>query len=73
MLDHLNQSRMIIPIILTSDKTQLGAFSGIATGWPLYMALDNIPGYGRFNRSNQCVRLIAWLPTDIGYPRHRMN
>jgi len=60
------ENRTIIPIILTSDKTQLGAFSGTATGWPLYMTIGNVVGYERFKRSNRCIRLIAWLPTDIG-------
>jgi Plavaka transposase len=32
------------------------------------MTIGNVPGYERWNRSNQCVRLIAWLPTENGKP-----
>ena len=50
---------MVIPIILSSDKTILGSLSGEASAWPLYMTVGNVVGYERFKPQNQAMHLIA--------------
>ncbi|PPQ77052.1 hypothetical protein CVT24_009600 [Panaeolus cyanescens] len=52
----------IIPIIISSDKTQLTDFRGI-NAYPVYMTIGNLPKHIRCKPSRQGQMLIAYLPT----------
>ncbi|KAG1797194.1 hypothetical protein EV424DRAFT_1304426, partial [Suillus variegatus] len=52
----------IIPIILSSDKTQVTVF-GNKTAYPVYMTIGNIPKDIRRKPSRHAHILLAYLPT----------
>jgi hypothetical protein len=56
----------IIPIILSSDKTHLGANSGIHGAWPIYMTIGNVTGFQRFRPENRAMRLVGMFPEPPG-------
>ncbi|KAJ3558081.1 hypothetical protein NP233_g11583 [Leucocoprinus birnbaumii] len=58
-----NQRATIVPIILSSDKTQLATFRS-KTAYPLYLTLGNIPKHVRRKPSHQSHMLLAYLPTS---------
>ncbi|KIY47966.1 hypothetical protein FISHEDRAFT_44259 [Fistulina hepatica ATCC 64428] len=53
----------IVPIILSSDKTQLTLFRN-KSAYPLYMSLGNIPKEIRAKTSSRAYVLFAYLPTS---------
>ncbi|KAJ7722680.1 hypothetical protein B0H16DRAFT_1666226 [Mycena metata] len=53
----------IVPIIISSDKTQLTVF-GNKTAYPVYMTLGNIPKKIRRKPSRRGYVLLAYLPTS---------
>jgi len=53
----------IIPVILSSDKTQLTVF-GNKTAYPVYMTIGNLPKHIRRKPSRQGQILLAYLPTS---------
>ncbi|EJD33149.1 hypothetical protein AURDEDRAFT_177772, partial [Auricularia subglabra TFB-10046 SS5] len=53
----------VIPILLSTDKTQLTAFSGEHTAYPVYMSIGNIAKHVRRQPSLRAFRLIGYLPT----------
>ena len=53
----------IIPIIISSDKTQLTVF-GTKTAYPVYMTIGNLPKHIRRKPSRQGQVLLAYLPTS---------
>ncbi|KAL0566234.1 hypothetical protein V5O48_015780, partial [Marasmius crinis-equi] len=53
----------IIPIIISSDKTQLTVF-GNKTAYPVYMSIGNIPKEIRRKSSRGAYLLLAYLPTS---------
>ncbi|KAL0576824.1 hypothetical protein V5O48_005165 [Marasmius crinis-equi] len=53
----------IIPIIISSDKTQLTVF-GNKTAYPVYMSIGNIPKEIRRKTSRGAYLLLAYLPTS---------
>ncbi|KAG1877205.1 hypothetical protein F4604DRAFT_1880467 [Suillus subluteus] len=52
----------IIPIILSSDKTQVTVFRN-KTAYPVYMTIGNIPKDIRWKPSRHAHILLAYLPT----------
>ncbi|KAJ7812442.1 hypothetical protein B0H14DRAFT_3752478 [Mycena olivaceomarginata] len=53
----------IIPIIISSDKTQLTVF-GNKTAYPVYMSIGNIPKEIRRKPSRRGYVLLGYLPTS---------
>ncbi|KIL66843.1 hypothetical protein M378DRAFT_63476, partial [Amanita muscaria Koide BX008] len=51
----------LIPIVLSSDRTQITRF-GSKTAYPVYMTIGNIPKFTRRKPSRQGQILIAYLP-----------
>ncbi|KAJ7136421.1 hypothetical protein C8R43DRAFT_1089450 [Mycena crocata] len=58
-----NPGATIIPILLSSDKTQLTMF-GNKTAYPVYMTIGNIPKEIRRKPSRRAYVLLAYLPTS---------
>src|SRR6266702_113346 len=53
----------IIPLIISSDKTQLTVFRG-KTAYPIYMSIGNIPKDIRRKPSRSAQMLIGYIPTS---------
>ncbi|KAK1230796.1 hypothetical protein PQX77_006110 [Marasmius sp. AFHP31] len=53
----------IIPVIISSDKTQLTVF-GNKTAYPVYVSIGNIPKEIRRKTSRGAYLLLAYLPTS---------
>ena len=53
----------IVPIIISSDKTQLTQFRG-KQAYPVYLTISNIPKHIRWKPSWQGQVLLAYLPTS---------
>ncbi|KAJ6559035.1 hypothetical protein B0H10DRAFT_1846098 [Mycena sp. CBHHK59/15] len=58
-----NPGDTIIPIIISSDKTQLTVF-GNKTAYPVYMTIGNIPKEIRRKPSRRGYVLLGYLPTS---------
>ncbi|KAJ3556475.1 hypothetical protein NP233_g11966 [Leucocoprinus birnbaumii] len=56
------QQATILPLIISSDKTQLTQFRQ-KTAYPVYITLGNIPKHIRRKPSRQAQILLAYLPT----------
>ncbi|KAN0131568.1 hypothetical protein V8E53_010676 [Lactarius tabidus] len=52
----------VIPVILSSDKTQLTLFCG-KTAYPVYLTIGNIPKEIRQKPSRHAQILVAYIPT----------
>ncbi|CCO35137.1 hypothetical protein BN14_09252 [Rhizoctonia solani AG-1 IB] len=66
----------IIPIIISSDATQLTNFSGGKSAWPVYITIGNIPKSIRAQVSSYSTLLLAYLPVakfDCFKPKDRGN
>ncbi|KIJ89870.1 hypothetical protein K443DRAFT_117413 [Laccaria amethystina LaAM-08-1] len=57
------QNITIVPIIISSDKTQLTQFRG-KQAYPVYLTIGNIPKHIRQKPSQQGQVLLAYLPTS---------
>ena len=53
----------VIPVIISSDKTQLTLFRG-KTAYPVYMTIGNIPKNIRRKPSRSAQMLIGYIPTS---------
>ncbi|QRV84442.1 hypothetical protein RhiJN_12458 [Ceratobasidium sp. AG-Ba] len=54
----------VIPIILSSDSTQLTNFSGGKSAWPVYITIGNIPKSIRAKITSYSTLLLAYLPVS---------
>ncbi|KAI1782434.1 hypothetical protein LXA43DRAFT_905807 [Ganoderma leucocontextum] len=61
-LEKENPGATVIPVIISSDKTQLTVF-GNKTAYPVYMTLGNLPKDIRCKPSRRGQILLAYLPT----------
>ncbi|KAG1731114.1 uncharacterized protein EDB91DRAFT_1238998 [Suillus paluster] len=61
-LDHEHPGATIIPVIISSDKTQVTLFCN-KTAYPVYMTIGNIPKEICQKPSHQAHVLLAYLPT----------
>ncbi|KAG8730719.1 hypothetical protein FRC10_002397, partial [Ceratobasidium sp. 414] len=52
----------VVPIILSSDATQLTNFSGGKSAWPVYITIGNIPKSIRAKVNSYSTLLLAYLP-----------
>ncbi|KAG9087059.1 hypothetical protein FRC07_012922, partial [Ceratobasidium sp. 392] len=52
----------VVPLILSSDSTQLTNFSGGKSAWPVYITLGNIPKSVRAQINSYSSLLLAYLP-----------
>ena len=53
----------IIPLIISSDKTQLTLFCG-KSAYPVYLTIGNIPKDIRRKPTRRAQMLIAYIPTS---------
>ncbi|KAF8808312.1 hypothetical protein BYT27DRAFT_7222947 [Phlegmacium glaucopus] len=58
-----NKNITIVPIIISSDKTQLTQFHGKLV-YPVYLTIGNIPKHIHQKPSQQAQVLLAYLPTS---------
>ncbi|KAG1790124.1 uncharacterized protein HD556DRAFT_1433505 [Suillus plorans] len=57
----------LVPVILSSDKTQLCQFRGDKTAYPVYLTIGNILKSIRRRPSFRAQKLIGYLPTLFHY------
>ncbi|TFK52086.1 hypothetical protein OE88DRAFT_1679776 [Heliocybe sulcata] len=62
ILEHQKPGATIIPIIISSDKTQLTLFRN-KTAYPVYMTIGNLPKEIRRKPSRRGQILLGYLPT----------
>ncbi|KAF7323509.1 hypothetical protein MKEN_00570500 [Mycena kentingensis (nom. inval.)] len=58
----LGDGATIIPIILSSDKTQLSTFAGDKQAWPVYITIGNISKEIRRQPSAHATMLLGYIP-----------
>lgn len=61
---NLFPGKTIVPMIFSSDKTQLTLFSGDKTAYPIYLTIGNIPGHLRRMPSMHTQILVGYLPVS---------
>ncbi|EJF60366.1 hypothetical protein DICSQDRAFT_147841 [Dichomitus squalens LYAD-421 SS1] len=62
-LEEQNPGATVIPVIISSDKTQLTLFRN-KTAYPVYMTIGNLPKSIRQKPGRQGQILLAYLPTS---------
>ncbi|KAF7288334.1 hypothetical protein HMN09_01403100 [Mycena chlorophos] len=71
----LGQGATIVPIILSSDKTQLSSFSGDKQAWPVYITIGNISKSIRRQPSAHATMLLGYIPVakldKLGFSKAR--
>ncbi len=61
-MEKRREGATIIPVIISSDKTQLTLFRN-KTAYPVYLTIGNIPKEIRWKPSRHAQILLAYLPT----------
>ncbi|KAI9459935.1 hypothetical protein BJY52DRAFT_1204009 [Lactarius psammicola] len=61
----------VIPVILSSDKTQLTLFRGKAA-YPIYLAIGNVPKDIRRKPSRHAQMLVGYIPTALQLRRRAL-
>lgn len=59
----LDAGSTVVPVIVSTDKTQLSVFSGQKEAYPAYLSIGNIPKSIRRKPSLHAQTLFAYLPT----------
>ncbi|KAG2369294.1 hypothetical protein BDR07DRAFT_1268095 [Suillus spraguei] len=62
-LNELCPDGTIVPIIISSDKTQVTMFRN-KTAYPVYLTISNIPKESHCKPSSGSYILLAYLPTS---------
>ena len=62
-IESVKPGATIIPIIISSDKTQITLFRN-KTAYPVYLTIGNLPKSIRRKPSRQGQILLAYLPTS---------
>ncbi|KAF7311743.1 hypothetical protein MIND_00184500 [Mycena indigotica] len=60
--DLLDDGATIIPVILSSDKTQLSSFAGDKQAWPVYISIGNISKSVRRQPNSRATVLLGYIP-----------
>lgn len=63
MLERKQQGATIIPVIISSDRTQVTQF-GSKSAYPLYLTIGNLPKHIHRKPSHRGQTLLAYLPTS---------
>lgn len=58
----LPEGATVVPILLSSDKTQLSKLSGDKKAWPVYMSIGNLNHEARRQRKRPAMVLLGLLP-----------
>ncbi|KAF7303341.1 hypothetical protein MIND_00561800 [Mycena indigotica] len=60
--DLLDDGATIVPVILSSDKTQLSSFAGDKQAWPVYISIGNISKSIRRQPNSRATVLLGYIP-----------
>ncbi|KAG2071690.1 hypothetical protein BDR04DRAFT_967227, partial [Suillus decipiens] len=62
--DRLPEGASVVPVIITTDKTQLTRFSSSKSIYPIYLTSGNIPRAIHQNPGQHACILIGYLSVD---------
>ncbi|KAF7292121.1 hypothetical protein MIND_01239100 [Mycena indigotica] len=60
--DLLEDGATIVPVILSSDRTQLSTFAGDKQAWPVYITIGNISKSVRRQSGARATTLLGYIP-----------
>ena len=62
MQERLPEGATLVPVLLSSDKTQLTNHSGDQASWPVYLTLGNFSHEARRSRKLDALVMVALMP-----------